>query len=162
MPNGIHCYPPPPFIVKIILFQPQIPQNTGNIVRTCAVTGSSLTLVAPLGFSISDRWLKRAGLDYWEGVQVDVVDSLETLLKQAPGQFYFFSSKAENLYTEKKYKKEDWLIFGSEVSGLPEKIVKQWPEQCVKVPMIESARCLNLATTVGIAVYEALRQQKEL
>lgn len=144
--------------MKVILFQPQIPQNTGNIVRTCAVTGSSLTLIAPLGFSITDRWLKRAGLDYWEGVQVDVVESLERLLEQAPNNFYFFSSKAEQTYTEIHYKPDDWLVFGSEVSGLPDYVAKRWPEKCVKIPMVESARCLNLATSVGIAVYEVIRQ----
>jgi len=145
--------------MKIILFQPQIPPNTGNIVRTCAVTGSDLILVRPLGFSVSDRWLKRAGLDYWEGVNVELIDDLEAYLDQQSSRFYFFSSKAEFSYHEVKYECDDILIFGSETAGLPEKFRIKWPEQFVKVPMIQGVRCLNLATTVGIAVYEACRQQ---
>ena len=110
--------------MKIVLFQPQIPQNTGNIVRTCSVTGSSLLLVRPLGFSVTDRWLKRAGLDYWEGVNVSFADDLELLLDQTPHNFYFFSSKADQKYTSLKYTRDDFLIFGSETSGLPEHFLK--------------------------------------
>lgn len=145
--------------MKIILFQPQIPQNTGNIVRTCAVTGCELVLVRP-GFSTSNRWLRRAGLDYWEGVHVSVVDNLETLLDQASSQFFFFSSKATKLYTEVSYSPDDWLIFGSETEGLPRAFLERWPERFVTLPMLPEARCLNLATSVGIAVYESWRQQK--
>ncbi len=146
--------------MKIVLFQPQIPQNTGNIVRTCAVTGCSLTLISPLGFSITDRWLKRSGLDYWEGVEVNVVEDLEKLLREAPASFYFLSSKASVSYTMPQYKPDDWLIFGSETAGLPSDITNAYPQQCVRIPMLPQARCLNLATSVGIAVYEALRQQQ--
>lgn len=146
--------------MKIILFQPQIPQNTGNIVRTCSVTGCELVLVRPLGFSVSDRWLKRAGLDYWEGVNVELIDDLESYLEKATGNFYFFSSKATQSYTDVKYEKEDWLIFGSETSGLPPSITERWSSQAVTIPMLPGARCLNLATSVGIGVYEALRQQR--
>ncbi|MBA3958121.1 MAG: tRNA (cytidine(34)-2'-O)-methyltransferase [Parachlamydiaceae bacterium] len=146
--------------MKIILFQPQIPQNTGNIVRTCAVTGCDLVLVEPLGFSISDRWLKRAGLDYWEGVNVQVVPNLEMLLKDvAPSSVHLFSSKAKTLYTEHQYGKDDLLIFGSETSGLPPEITEKWIDRCVTLPMRGGVRCLNLATSVGIATYEAKRQQ---
>lgn len=145
--------------MKIILFQPQIPQNTGNIVRTCAVTGSSLTLIGPLGFSITDRWLKRAGLDYWEGVDVTVIDDLELLLNQSSSNFTFFSSKAEKFYTDIQYDKDHLLIFGSETSGLPPSFAEKWPDHFVKLPMISGVRCLNLATSVGIATYEAWRQQ---
>ena len=145
--------------MKIILFQPQIPPNTGNVVRTCAVTGSNLVLVGPLGFSVNDRWLKRAGLDYWEGVNVEVIDDLEAYLEMQTSEFYFFSSKAKILYTEVTYPKDAILIFGSETSGLPEKFYEKWPNRYVKVPMIAGVRCLNLATTVGIGVYEACRQQ---
>jgi tRNA (cytidine/uridine-2'-O-)-methyltransferase len=148
--------------MKIILFQPQIPQNTGNIVRTCAVSGCELVLVRPLGFSVSDRWLKRAGLDYWEGVNVELIDDLELYLEKAPAKFYFFSSKATICYTDVKYDKDDWLIFGSETTGLPNKITDRWPEQAVTIPMLPGARCLNLATSVGIGVYEALRQQRKI
>lgn len=145
--------------MKIVLFQPQIPQNAGNIVRTCAVTGCDLILVRPLGFSITDRWLKRAGLDYWEGVNVEVVDDLEELLNKAQGNFYFFSSKATKRYSDVKYQKDDLLIFGSETSGLPTELTEKWPDRCATIPMIDGSRCLNLATSAGIVVYEAWRQQ---
>src|SRR5947208_1555796 len=107
--------------MKIVLFQPQIPQNTGNIVRTCSVTGNELILVAPLGFSVNDRWLKRAGLDYWEGVPVSVIEDLEKYLEETGLPFYFFSSKVTKKYTELEISKDSILIFGSETSGLPEK-----------------------------------------
>lgn len=144
----------------IVLFQPQIPQNTGNIVRTCAVTGCNLILVAPLGFSVNDRWLKRAGLDYWEGVNVQIVDDLEKLLTEAPAQIHLFSSKASNLYTNRTYGPNDLLIFGSETAGLPLEITTKWQNDCCKIPMRDGSRCLNLATAVGIAAYEACRQQQ--
>ena len=145
--------------MKIILFQPQIPQNTGNIVRTCAVTGTDLIMVTPLGFSTSDRWLKRAGLDYWEGVSVTLIDDLEALLSETKNGFYFFSSKADTLYSEKKYESEDFLIFGSETAGLPDSFHERWPDRFVKIPMKPGVRCLNLATSAGIGLYEAWRQQ---
>lgn len=145
--------------MKIILFQPQIPQNTGNIVRTCAVTGSDLILVTPLGFSIEDRWLKRAGLDYWEGVSVQTIDDLDNYLRQSSENFYFFSSKATQHYTDINYKPNDLLIFGSETTGLPDYFHRTWPERFAKVPMVSGVRCLNLATTAGIVLFEGLRQQ---
>lgn len=145
--------------MKIILYQPQIPQNTGNIVRTCSVTGTDLILVEPLGFSIGDRWLKRAGLDYWEGVSVSTISDLESYLSESDLSFYFFSSKAHLIYTEINYTSSDMLVFGSETSGLSEIFFKRWPEKFVKIPMVEDSRCLNLATSVGIALYEAWRQQ---
>ena len=145
--------------MKIILFQPQIPQNAGNIVRTCPVTGCSLIMVRPLGFSTQDRWLKRAGLDYWEGIQVEFMDDLEDYLEEASVPFYFFSSKSNKLYTEVSYQKDSLLIFGSETTGLPATFLEKWPEKFVKLPMMPEARCLNLATSVGISIYEAWRQQ---
>ncbi len=145
--------------MKIVLFEPQIPQNTGNVVRTCSVTGTSLTLIEPLGFSVDDRWLKRAGLDYWEGVQVDVKGDLRSYLAQAGGKVYFFSSKATICYSDVVYKPEDSLIFGAETHGLPDWVFEEYPNQVVRLPMKEGTRCLNLATTVGIALFEALRQQ---
>ena len=147
--------------MKVILYQPQIPQNAGNIVRTCAVTGCDLIMVRPLGFSTNDRWLKRAGLDYWEGVNVSFIDDLETYLEKQHGNFYFFSSKATQFYSEvsHSYNSNSILIFGSETSGLPSHFFEKWPERFVKIPMIEGVRCLNLATSVGIGVYEAWRQQ---
>ncbi len=147
--------------MKIILFEPQIPQNTGNIVRTCAVTGTDLIIYNP-GFSTSDRMLKRAGLDYWEGVNVQLIEELEELeklLNDSKGNFYFFSSKATNRYSDISYTKDDWLIFGSETTGLPSKFFEKWPEHYATIPMKEGVRCLNLATSAGIVVYEAWRQQ---
>lgn len=145
--------------MKIILFQPQIPQNTGNIVRTCAVTGSSLSLVRPLGFSVSNRWLKRAGLDYWEGIDLSFLDDLEELLINTDANFYFFSSKVEKKYSDVVYHTNDILIFGSETSGLPDHFIEKWPDRFLTIPMIDGVRCLNLATSVGIVLYEAWRQQ---
>lgn len=144
--------------MKVVLFQPQIPQNTGNIVRTCSVTGAGLKLVHPLGFSIKDRWLKRAGLDYWEGVEVEELYDLKSYLEQTAAPFFFFSSKSDVLYTEAPYTSDALLIFGSESSGLPSFFWETWPDRFYTIPMISSARCLNLSTSVGIVLYEALRQ----
>ncbi len=145
--------------MKIILFQPQIPQNTGNIVRTCSVTGSELILVEPLGFSINDRWLKRAGLDYWEGVNVTVIDDLFKYLENTDLEFTFLSSKATQRYNDVRYTQNHLLIFGSETSGLPAEFNERWPDKFATIPMISGVRCLNLATSAGIVVYEAWRQQ---
>ena len=143
--------------MEIILFQPEIPQNAGNVVRTCAVTNSRLTLVRPLGFSTASRHLKRAGLDYWEEMEIKIVDSLEDLLKHS--NFYYFSSKATKLYTEISYKEEDLLIFGSETKGLPSYFHERWPVRGHRIPMVPGQRCLNLANSVAIVLYEGLRQQ---
>lgn len=144
--------------MKVILFQPQIPQNTGNIVRTCSVTGSSLVLVGPLGFSISDRWLKRAGLDYWEGVNVEVIEDLDSYLSNSNDPFYFFSSHSNVPYFDVPYTPSTQLIFGSETSGLPPHFLEKWKDRFVTIPMIQGKRCLNLATSVGIGLYEGIRQ----
>lgn len=144
--------------MKIILFNPQIPQNTGNIVRTCSVTGTDLILVEPLGFSINDRWLKRAGLDYWEGVNVTVIDDLVAYLENTTVDFTFLSSKATKRYSDVQYTKDHLLIFGSETSGLPEVFNEKWPDKFATIPMLSGVRCLNLATSAGITVYEAWRQ----
>jgi tRNA (cytidine/uridine-2'-O-)-methyltransferase len=145
--------------MQVILYQPQIPQNAGNIVRTCAVTGCDLLMVRPLGFSTHDRWLKRAGLDYWEGVNVSFIDDLDLYLNESEGSFYFFSSKATTLYSSVTYQADSKLIFGSETAGLPSTLIEKWPDRFVHIPMIAGVRCLNLATSVGIGVYEAWRQQ---
>lgn len=126
--------------------------------RTCAVTGCELVLVRPLGFSLSDRWLKRAGLDYWEGVSVVVIDDLETYLEECSVPFYFFSSKAKIPYTDVQFSAENALVFGSETTGLPKEVFERWPERALTIPMLPGKRCLNLATSVGIGVYEAWRQ----
>lgn len=144
--------------MHIILYQPQIPQNTGNIVRTCSVTGSTLSLVRPLGFSVTDRWLKRAGLDYWEGVELSFIDNLEEYLLSFDKPFYFFSSKASKVYTEVSYSPDSILIFGSETTGLPPEFLKRWPERFLTLPMRPNERCLNLSNSVAIALYEAWRQ----
>lgn len=145
--------------MKVILYQPQIPQNTGNIVRTCAVTGCSLALVRPLGFSTNDRWLKRAGLDYWEGIDLTYIDDLDAYLSEDTTPFFFFSSKSDRPYTAINYPLNATLIFGSETTGLPPHFREKWPDRFVTLPMVNGSRCLNLGTSVGIAVYEAWRQQ---
>jgi tRNA (cytidine/uridine-2'-O-)-methyltransferase len=144
--------------MEIILYQPQIPQNTGNIARTCAVTGTSLRLVRPLGFSISDKTVKRSGLDYWKEVDLQEIEDLEEYLLKAKSNFWFFSSHATRLYTDISYGKEDLLIFGSETKGLPPKWRERYPDKMVTIPMRQGVRCLNLATSAGIVLYEALRQ----
>ena len=142
--------------MKIILFQPQIPQNTGNIVRTCSVTNTGLVLVRPFGFSTASRHLKRAGLDYWDEVLIEEINDLETFLKEEP--FFFFSSHAKKPYTEAPFTTDSLLIFGSETSGLPPKFLEKWPDRFYQIPMNTSARCLNLASSASIVLYEALRQ----
>lgn len=146
--------------MKIVLFQPQIPQNTGNVVRTCSVTGTNLILVRPFGFSTTSRHLKRAGLDYWEGVCVEEIDDLEAYLDTTDAPFFFFSSHADKLYTEASYPPTSLLVFGSETAGLPAHFRQKWPNHFYKLPMLEESRCLNLATSVGIGLYEALRQNQ--
>ncbi|MFS8564006.1 MAG: tRNA (cytidine(34)-2'-O)-methyltransferase [Rhabdochlamydiaceae bacterium] len=141
-----------------MLFQPQIPQNTGNIVRTCAVTGSDLILVPPFGFSLASRHLKRAGLDYWEGVNMEQVENLFDYLQNLAHPFYFFSTKGKKVYTDIDYTMSDHLVFGSETEGLPAAFHAKWEERFYRLPMKKEARCLNLANTVSVVLYEALRQ----
>ena len=145
--------------MKIVLFQPQIPQNTGNIARTSAVTGSSLILIRPLGFSTHSRHLKRAGLDYWEEADVKEADDLPSLLEK-DAWFFFFSSKTSRVYTTAPYRDDSLLIFGSETTGLPPYFFNQWPDRFYKIPMVEDVRCLNLASSVAVVLYEALRQTR--
>lgn len=147
--------------MKIILFEPQIPQNTGNVVRSCSVTGSELMLVGPCGFSFQDRHLKRAGLDYWEGVRFEFLENEEAFisyLSQTSFPFVFFSSHATMPYTQISYKQDHQLIFGSETSGLSQRLLALFPDRSVTIPMKSGARCLNLATSVGIGLFEAWRQ----
>jgi len=141
--------------LKIVLYSPQIPQNTGNIARTCAVTGTQLRLVRPLGFNLSKRHVKRAGLDYWEDVDLEVFDTLDSALE---GPCYFFSSKATRSYTEPLYEKNACLIFGSETEGLPKAIHQEQITRLYTIPMLSTSRCLNLSNSVAIVLYEALRQ----
>ncbi|MES2272865.1 MAG: tRNA (cytidine(34)-2'-O)-methyltransferase [Chlamydiota bacterium] len=144
--------------MKIVLFQPQIPQNTGNIVRTCSATGSGLILVRPLGFSTQNRWLKRAGLDYWEGVEVEEIDDLAAFLEESKSPFFFFSSKGTKSYTEASFEENSLLIFGSETAGLPSLFWERWGDRFYTIPMLKDKRCLNLATSAGVVLYESLRQ----
>lgn len=146
--------------MKIVLYRPQIPQNTGNIARTCGATNAGLVLVGPLGFSLADRYMKRAGLDYWDRVDVQTIDDLDTWLIQEEKPFFFFSSKACNLYTEAPITPESLLIFGSETEGLPEYLWEKYPDRFYTIPMAEGQRCLNLASSAAIVLYEALRQNK--
>lgn len=153
--------------MKVILFCPQIPQNTGNIVRTCSMTGSDLILVRPLGFSTSNRMLKRAGLDYWEGVNVSYLDDLEAYLSHSLEPFYFFSSHSTASYTEVSYTPDTLLIFGSETAGLPKTFHEKWPDRFYTIPMIRNpdlsrkeTGCLNLSNAVSIVIYEGWRQQQ--
>ena len=143
--------------MHIILFEPQIPQNTGNIVRTCAVTGCSLTLVEPLGFKIDDKKLKRAGLDYWENVTVNIAPNLEDLIEKYSPRIFFFSSKASRSMYDVDFKEGDALVFGAETHGLPKELLAKYPNQCITIPMKNGVRCLNLATAVGIGIYQAFR-----
>lgn len=144
----------------IVLVEPEIPQNTGNIARTCAATGCTLHLVKPLGFDISEKQVKRAGLDYWHLVKVVVHESFEEVLASAEraAQFFYFTTKAPRAYTEASFKKGDYLVFGKETKGLPEELLVKHKEECVRIPMIEESRSLNLSNSVAIAVYEGLRQ----
>jgi tRNA (cytidine/uridine-2'-O-)-methyltransferase len=142
--------------VKIVLFQPQIPQNTGNIARTCAATNAGLVLVRPLGFSLADRHMKRAGLDYWDRVKLEVVEEIDEVLTMGP--CFFFSSKAKRIYSTAPFPKNSILAFGSETAGLPNSLWEKYPEQFYTIPMAEGERCLNLASSAAIVLYEALRQ----
>lgn len=146
--------------MQIVLYQPQIPQNTGNIARSCAVTGTSLRLVPPMAFTIEEKHLKRAGLDYWHLLDLDYIQDEETWIEENISNCIFFTSKASQTHTDVTYTDKSILVFGSETKGLPPKWLEKWPQNCVRLPMLEheEARCLNLATSAGIGLYEALRQ----
>ena len=144
---------------NIALYEPEIPQNTGNIVRLCACTGSRLFLIGKLGFSLSDKYLKRAGLDYWQSVSITKFDTLEELQSEYPNSnFYYLTTKTKNLYTNKKFKNGDFFVFGPETRGLPEELLNRNPETSITIPMLEGQRSLNLSNSVSIVVYEAIRQ----
>lgn len=144
---------------NVVLVQPEIPQNTGNISRTCAVTGCNLHLVRPLGFSTDDRYLKRAGLDYWNALTIFYYDSFDELRAKFPdSRFFLFSTHASKCYCEVKYNSGDFLVFGKETAGLGREIIEAYPNELVRIPMLPDLRSLNLSNSVAIAVYEALRQ----
>ena len=145
--------------INIVLHEPEIPQNTGNIARTCAATGAALHLIRPLGFEIDDKKLKRAGLDYWHYLDITYYDGLDDFFARHPdADFYCFSTKAPRKYTEVTYPENVFLVFGKETKGLPEEFLHDHPDRCLRIPMREGLRSLNLSNSVAIAVYEVLRQ----
>ncbi len=146
--------------INIVLVEPEIPQNTGNIARTCAATGASLHLVKPLGFEIDDRKLKRAGLDYWDKLDITYYENLsEFLEKNKDEAMFFFTTKAKRKYTDAEYPGRVFIVFGKETKGLPEELLYENPEKCVRIPMRDTLRSLNLSNSVAVAVYEVLRQR---
>ncbi len=144
---------------NIVLVEPEIPQNTGNIVRTCAATGCALHLVRPLGFEVTDRYLKRAGLDYWKDCRIYYYDGFDEVRKKFPeSTFYYFTTKGLSKYSDAEFKEGDFLVFGKESAGLDEELLKANRDYCLRIPMINETRSLNLSNSVAIAVYEGLRQ----
>jgi tRNA (cytidine/uridine-2'-O-)-methyltransferase len=158
----VHLVPPEP-LLKVVLVHPQIPPNTGNVARLCAVTGTPLHLVAPLGFALTEKQLRRAGLDYWDKVHAATHASFDDLVADCglqPERVHLFTARGQRTLWEARFQPGDWLIFGEEQKGLPEPVLERFPGDWVRVPMIAvpSARSLNLSTCAGIALYEALRQ----
>ena len=146
--------------INIVLIEPEIPQNTGNIARTCAATGASLHLVEPMGFKVDDRKLKRAGLDYWHELDITYYKDINDFFEKNKGEeLYYFTTKAPQCYSDVKYPERVFLVFGKETKGLPEELLYNNRERCVRMPMRENLRSLNLSNTVAIAVYEAFRQR---
>jgi len=146
--------------VHVVLVEPEIPPNTGNISRTCAVTGTELHLVEPLGFSIDDRQLKRAGLDYWPFLKLHIHENLHGFLQTvATENFWFLTAYGKRSYAEINYRPDDFLVFGKETAGLPKELLAAYPERTVRIPMGSELRSLNLSNSVAIVLYEALRQQ---
>ena len=147
--------------INIVLVEPEIPQNTGNIARTCSVTGAALHLVKPLGFEIADKKMKRAGLDYWHELEIYYYENLaEFLEKNKDEELYFFSKKASHIYSEISYPERVFLVFGKETKGLPEALLEERFERSLRMPMKGESRSLNLSNTVAIATYEVLRQRE--
>lgn len=147
--------------LNIVLLEPQIPQNTGNISRTCAVTGAKLHLIRPFGFEITDKSLKRAGLDYWDKLDIFYYDNWEDFMqKNTEGALYFFTTKGKHIHSDHTYPKNQavYLVFGREDAGIPEEILYQNPDTCARIPMRSTLRSLNLSNSVAIATYEVLRQ----
>lgn len=146
--------------LNIVLVEPEIPQNAGNIARTCACTQCNLIMVKPLGFEVSDKYLKRAGLDYWDKVDISYYDSIEEVMDKFynGNNFWFFSTKAKSTHSEVKYKDGDYLVFGKETKGLSESLLKKYYDECVRIPMWGELRSLNLSNSVCVGIYEAYRQ----
>lgn len=146
--------------LNIVLVEPEIPQNTGNISRTCAATGARLHLVGPMGFALDDRKMKRAGLDYWHLLDITVYTSLEEFFAKNSGPYFYFSTKAGHIHSDMTYPDGAYLVFGKETKGLPEDLLQSDPDHCVRLPMLDddAARSLNLSNAVAVGTYEVLRQ----
>jgi len=145
--------------INIVLYSPEIPQNTGNISRTAAVTGAILHIIRPIGFEISDRTLKRAGLDYWDKLSVYYYDSYRDFLEKNPGaELFFFTSHTTRSYADVVYPDNAYFVFGKESVGLPRQLIEENKDRCLRIPMISDVRCLNLSNSVAVVVYEFLRQ----
>ncbi len=148
-------------MMHIVLHEPEIPQNTGNIARTCAATGATLHLIEPLGFSLDEKQIKRAGLDYWNLVNVKTYKNYEEFLKQNNyPKVYMATTKSKQTYTDVNYEEECYIMFGKETAGIPEEILLDNKETCIRIPMISEARSLNLSNSVAIVLYEAFRQHQ--
>lgn len=146
-------------VLNIVLIEPEIPQNTGNIARTCAATGCRLHLVEPMGFKITDKQVKRAGLDYWDKLDITYYESTDDFFdKNKGGNFFYYTTKAENAHSDIEYPDGSFLVFGKETAGLPEDLLKKNHDSCVRIPMRGIIRSLNLSNAVAIGVYEVLRQ----
>ena len=143
----------------IVLVEPEIPQNAGNIARTCAATGTHLHMIRPLGFEVTDKYLKRAGLDYWHLVDISYYDNFAQLQEKYPdSRFFYFTTKGRHRHSDVAFQDGDFLVFGKETKGLPEELLMQHEKDCLRIPMFSEARSLNLGNSVAIALYEALRQ----
>ncbi len=144
--------------LNIVLVEPEIPQNAGNIARTCAATGARLHIIRPMGFTIDDKKLKRAGLDYWYLLDITYYDNLDDFYSKNDGACYYFTTKGLKTHSDVEYPDNCYLFFGKETKGLPEELLLQHKEECVRLPMLGPARSLNLSNTVAVGVYEVLRQ----
>ncbi len=147
-------------MINIVLLEPEIPANTGNIGRTCVATGTRLHLIEPLGFSLSEKALKRAGMDYWPDLDVTTYIDYEDFLVRNPGaQIFYATTKGRHIYSDAAYPDGCYIMFGKESAGIPEEILREHPDTCVRIPMIGETRSLNLSNSVAVVLYEALRQQ---
>ena len=145
--------------LNIVLFEPEIPANTGNIGRTCVATGTRLHLIEPLGFRLNEKSIKRAGMDYWEHLDVTRYINFEEFLEKNPGaKIYMATTKGQHVYTEVKYEPDCYIMFGKESAGIPEEILVKHPDNCIRIPMLSEIRSLNLSNSVAVVLYEALRQ----
>ncbi len=146
-------------MIHIVLLEPEIPANTGNIGRTCVATGTKLDLIEPLGFSLDEKHLRRAGMDYWKDLSVSVYENYEDFLSKNPGaKVYYATTKAHKMYTEAEFEPDCFIMFGKESAGIPEEILTQHEAECIRIPMVGETRSLNLSNAAAIVLYEALRQ----